>query len=56
MPVHSQKFYEFCSPASSGGKRPQWTALLVLGALLSLAALLLPLALLALAAQLVWVV
>jgi MYXO-CTERM domain-containing protein len=37
MPVHSQKFYEFCSPASSGGKRPLWTALLVLVALLPLA-------------------
>jgi len=48
MPVHSQKFYEFCSPASSGGKRPQWTALMVLVLLLSLAALLLLLVLLVL--------
>ncbi|MDU5454438.1 MAG: hypothetical protein E6095_13035 [Pseudescherichia vulneris] len=55
MPVHSQKFYEFRSPASSGGKRPLWTALKVLAQLL-LAALLLPLALLALVAKLVWVV
>jgi len=35
--VHSQKFYESCSPASSDGKRPRWTVLLELVAQLSLA-------------------